>query len=127
MSQYTSKDADLKVGATTVGHLKDVRWGFRPRPIVEYDIAGGDPDIHEPGEIEYFVSASWWYIADVIRAAIKNTKVVIVVGPRGTVAGRPRHTLTDAIISWEGSVDRNRIIMVNVNGTYRTETIDTFP
>ena len=126
MSQNTSKAANLVVAGTTVGHLKDVRWGFRPRPIVEYDIAGGDPDIHEPGEVEYFVSASWGYVSDVIRIAIKNTKVAIVVGPEGIVAGRPRHTLTDAIISWEGAVERNRVIMVNINGTYKEETIDTF-
>ena len=127
MSQYTSKDADLVVAGQTVGHLKDVRWGFRPRPIVEYDISGGDPDIHEPGELEYFVSASWGYVDDTIRVAIKNLKVAVVVGSRGIVAGRPRHTLTDCILSFEESTERNRIIMVNVSGSYRTETIDTYP
>ena len=127
MSQFTSKDADLVVATTTIGHLKDVRWGFRPRPIVDYDISGGDPAIHEPGEIEYFVSASWGYVSDVIRIAIKNTKVAIVVGPRGTGTGMPRHTLTDCIISWEGAVERNRVIMVNINGTYKTDNEDTFP
>lgn len=127
MSQYVSVDGDLVVAGTTIGHLKNVRWGFRPRPVVEWDIDGGDPDLHEPGELEYFVSASWGYVSDVVRAAIKNTKVAIVVGPRGIASTRPRHTLTDAIISWEGALERNRVIMVNVNGSYRTETIDTFP
>ena len=127
MSQNTSKDADLVVAGVTVGHLKDVRVGYRPRPIVEYDIDGGDPDLHEPGEIEYTISASWGYVDDTIRVAIKNTKVVLVFGPRGTVAGRPRHTLTDCILSWEESTERNRVIMVNISGSYRAETIDTYP
>lgn len=126
MSQYTSRDADLVVAGVTVGHLKDVSYGFTPRPIVEHDIDGGDPDIHEPGEIEYKISASWGYVDDTIRAAIKNTKVVLVFGPRGTVAGRPRHTLTDCILGWELRVERNRVIMVNITGSYRTETIDTY-
>ena len=77
MSQNTSKEADIVVAGVTVGHLKDVRAGFRPRPITEYDIDGGDPDLNEPGEIEYTISASWGYVNDTIRVAIKNTKVVL--------------------------------------------------
>ena len=127
MTQYTSRAVIQTVGGTTIGHLKDVRYGFRPRPIVEHDIDGGDPDLHEPGELEYFISAAWGYVSDVIRAAVKNTKVAIVVGLRGTGSGMPRHTLTDALISFEIAAERNRVVMVNITGSYRTETIDTYP
>ena len=125
MSQYAATAVIETVDGTPIGHMKDVSYGFTPRPIVEHDISGGDPDIHEPGQLEYTISGQWGYVDDIIRAAIKNTKVVVIVYPRGNVAGRPRHTLTDVILSWEGGVERNSVIGVNVTGSYRTETIDT--
>ena len=124
-TQFTSTSAVIQVGVTTIAHLKDVNWGFTPRPIVEHDIDGGDPALIEPGEIEYSITASWGYASDVVRAAIKNTKVDIIVSPRGTGVGMPKHELNGAIISWEARVERNRIIMVNIQGTYLDETIGT--
>ena len=127
MSQVTSKDAVLSIGGTTIGHLKNISWGFTVRPIVEYDLAGGDPDIHEPGEVEYNFAADFGWVADAVRAVIKNLKVAIIVYPTGNVSGHPRHTLTDALLNFTERVEKNRVIMVNVTGGYRTETIDTVP
>jgi len=124
-TQFISASAVLQVGVTVIAHLKDVTWGFRPRPVTEYDISGGDPALLEPDQIEYSVNASWGYASDVVRVAIKNTKVDIIVSSRGTGLGMPRHTLTGAILSWEERVERNRVIMVNISGTYISETIDT--
>ena len=127
MSQVVSSDAVLSVAGTTIGHLKNVSWGFTVRPIIEYDIDGGDPDIHEPDQIEYSVSADWGWVADAHRALIKNLKVAIIVYPTGNVAGRPRHTLTDALLNFTERIERGRVILVGVTGSYRTETIDTVP
>jgi len=127
MSQNVCKDAVLSVAGTTIGHLKNISWGFTPRPIVEYDIAGGDPDVYEPGEVEYNFAADWGWVADALRASIKNTKVAIIIYKTGNVSGHPRHTLTDALLGFTERVEKNRVIMVNVTGGYRTETIDTVP
>lgn len=127
MSQKTSKLAAITIATVAVGGLKDVEWGYRNRPITDYDIAGGDPAIHEPGDNEYFFRASFGWIIDAHRATIKASKVAIVVYPEGNVATFPRHTLTDAILNYTERVERGRIIMVNVEGSYRTETIDVVP
>jgi hypothetical protein len=127
MSQVTSKAAAITIAAVPVGGLKDVEWGYRNRPITDYDIAGGDPAVHEPGDNEYFLRASFGWIIDAHRATIKASKVAVIVYPEGTGSGNPRHTLTDCILNYTERVERGRIIMVNIEGSYRTETIDTVP
>jgi hypothetical protein len=127
MSQKTSKLAAIQIAAVNIGGLKDVEWGFRNRPITDYDISGGDPAVHEPGDNEYFFRASFGWIQDSHRASIKATKVAIIVDFEGAVSGEPRHTLTDAILNYTQRAERGRIIMVNVEGSYRTESIGTVP
>ncbi len=125
MSQKTSKLAAITIATVAVGGLKDVEWGFRNRPISDYDIAGGDAAILEPGDNEYFFRASFGWIIDAHRATIKGSKVALVVWPEGNVGGFPEHQLTDAILNYTQRVERGRIIMVNVEGPYRTESIGT--
>jgi hypothetical protein len=127
MSQKTSKLAAIQIGGVSIGGLKDVEWGFRNRPITDYDIAGGDPAIHEPGDNEYFFRASFGWIQDSHRATIKASKVAIIVDPEGSISTYPRHTLTDAILNYTERVERGRIIMVSVEGSYRTESIGVVP
>lgn len=125
MSQKTSKLAAIELAGVAVGGLKDVEWGFRNRAITEYDIAGGDPALHEPGDNEYFFRASFGWIIDAHRVNIKATKVAIIVWPEGDVGGFPEHQLTDAILNYTQRVERGRVIMVSIEGSYRTETITT--
>jgi sporulation protein YlmC with PRC-barrel domain len=127
MSQKTSKLAVITIAGVAVGGLKDVEWGFRNRPITDYDISGGDPAVHEPGDNEYFFRASIGWIVDTHRANVKATKVVIIVDPEGSVSTFPRHTLTDVILNYTERVERGRIIMVNIEGSYRTESIGVVP